>query len=109
MTEQPSKRVIRAILLRYARPDPRGGYARCSPSREERDGQLWRSAGNDNKVIYDSWEQARDCARGLVQVGCEQQRVFPCPRARTTPHFHLAARLERKSKARHGHYHPPKG
>lgn len=86
--------IRRKIVRKYARAMGRTGKPiRCVPSQRELSGEVARRvpADRDGQIIFDSYDQAWDCARELESSGTPKMRVDRCPRHRAghIGHYHV--------------------
>jgi hypothetical protein len=78
----------RAVIIKYARLRTDGKPQFCLPTRAEREGNVRRDWGTDNKVIFPDRDAAQAAARELEALGSRAMTVYECDRSRHG-HHHL--------------------
>lgn len=89
-----ARNLRRAAIHQHARITTGGKPMLCTPTRAEKAGLAPRitDPGNDNKVIYDTREQAEACARTLEAIGLPLMHAYQCKRGKRG-HHHLTHEL----------------
>lgn len=90
MDDDEVRRRVRVIIEKYARRHPWPAdhvrLMRCSPSKREI--ALGRPK-SFNKIIYDTYEQAKRASQEIFQVTGVRTEVYTCHRSTRKHHKHL--------------------